>query len=405
MRVYMLLLVFAAATSILLTPAVRRAALTFRVLTPLRERDVHVVPTPRMGGIAITGGFAAALFLGRAIPYLEPAFRGSVVWAVLGGAIAICVLGVVDDVWELDWMAKLAGQLIICSVMAMNGVQLISFPLFGITIGSSRLSILVSVLVMVTIVNAVNFIDGLDGLAAGVITIGAAAFFTYSYLLSRSTGAHTYATSAAVLMIAVVGGCLGFLWYNFHPASIFMGDAGAMVLGLLMGAAGIIVTGQINPTLLGEHAVLTAILPLLLPFVVIIIPVLDLVLTALRRLLQGKSPFIADRTHLHDRLLDRGHSHRGVVLNLYGWTAIACACGVSLLVVKPWIVLVGTLVAALLMGILTWVTYPGASRKSSTSADGAKGPKDSLIDDGIAVISRPQVSWRNKFSHFKKDKK
>lgn len=405
MRVYMLLLVFAMATSILLTPAVRRAALTFQVLTPLRARDVHVVPTPRMGGIAITGGFAAALFLGRAIPYLEPAFRGSVVWTVLGGAIAICILGVVDDVWELDWMAKLAGQLIICAVMAMNGVQLISFPVFGITIGSSRLSVLVSVLVMVTIINAVNFIDGLDGLAAGVITIGAAAFFMYSYLLSRSSGAHTYATSAAVLMAAVVGGCLGFLWYNFHPASIFMGDAGSMVLGLLMGSAGIIVTGQLNPTVLGEHAVLTAILPLLLPFVVIIIPVVDLVLTALRRLLQGKSPFTADRTHLHDRLLDRGHSHRGVVLNLYGWTAIACACGVSLLVMSPWVVLLCTAAAVLVMILLTWVTYPGSGFRLRSGAGRSKGAKVSLVDDGIAVISRPQVSWKSRFSQFKEDGK
>lgn len=396
MRLYLLLTLFALGATVLLTPAVRRLALTFNVLTPLRERDVHIVPTPRMGGVAITLGFAMALGLGSQMEYLTPSYAGGVIWVVLGGAVAICILGAVDDVWELDWMAKLGGQLIITGWMALNGVQLISFPIFGLTIGSARLSVIISVLVMVTIINAVNFIDGLDGLAAGVIVIGAVSFFSYSYLLSRMMNAQTYATTAAVIMAALVGACLGFLWFNFHPASIFMGDSGSMVLGLVMAAAAIIVTGQLNPSILGDQAVLVALLPLLLPLVVVAIPLVDLVITAAGRLRQGKSPFVADRTHLHDRLLDMGHSHRGVVIILYAWTALAGGVGVALLVFPTSRVLA---VGAVLLVILTAASlYMLPGMRGSRSQSKAPGPGvyggKSLVDDGIAIISRPRLPLR-----------
>lgn len=400
MLVYMLLMLFAMGITILLTPTVRRLALTFNVLTPLRERDVHVVPTPRMGGVALTGGFALALLLGNLIPYLKPVFAQPVIWAVLFGAVAMCLLGAIDDIWELDWMAKLGGQLIITGVMAMNGVQLISFPVFGLTIGSSRLSILVSILLMVTIINAVNFIDGLDGLAAGVIAIGAGSFFLYSYLLTRLIDAPSYATSAAVIMVALVGACLGFLWYNFHPASIFMGDSGSMVLGLLMGAAGIIVTGQINPYALAEGDALMSVLPLLLPMVVIAIPLVDLVMTAAWRLIQGKSPFTADRTHLHDRLLNYGHSHRGVVLILYAWTLLLSGVGVSLIVAEPLHVIIAGVVGLLAVIGVTAFVFPGMSQQGAAAHVKGSGVPGGpiLVDDGIEVISRAQVKWRKRVS-------
>lgn len=395
MRLYLLLMLFALGATILLTPAVRRLALTFNVLTPLRERDIHIVPTPRMGGVAITAGFALSLGLGYRMEYLAPTYLGGVIWVVLGGAVMICVLGAVDDIWELDWMAKLGGQLIITGWMALNGVQLISFPIFGLTIGSARLSIIVSVLVMVTIINAVNFIDGLDGLAAGVIVIGAASFFAYSYILSRLMHAQTYAATAAVIMIALVGACLGFLWFNFHPASIFMGDSGSMVLGLVMAAAAIIVTGQVNPAVLGDQAPYIAVLPLILPLVVVVIPIVDLVVTAAGRLLQGKSPFLADRTHLHDRLLALGHSHRGVVMILYAWTALASGIGVALLLFPASRVLaVGGVLTAVLTGVSLYL-FPGvrAGKHARQPGPGVYGGR-TLVDDGITVISRPQIPLR-----------
>lgn len=383
------------AVTLVLTPFVRRLALAFNVLTPLRERDVHSVPTPRMGGIAITLGFVSSLVLASRIPYFEGVFASSVVWTVLFGAIAFCILGAIDDVIELDWMAKLAGQVLITGVMAMNGVQLISFPIAGITIGSSRASVLVSVLVMVTIINAVNFIDGLDGLAAGIVAIGGLSFFAYSYILIRMMNAASYATAAAVIVMALVGACLGFLWFNFHPASIFMGDSGAMVLGMVIASAGIIVTGQIRPAQLEANPFLTAVLPILLPLIVIVIPLVDLVATAFGRLLQGKSPFAADRTHLHDRLLDYGHSHRGVVGVLWLWSALACVVGLSLLVLPPLVVLVLGLVGALIASFVTWQSFLGLGR-AKKKGGGVPGGK-TMIDDGIEIISKPKIPLRENF--------
>ena len=142
MKVYLLLLFVALAVTLVLTPIVRRIALGLNVITPLRERDVHAVPIPRLGGLALTGGLVVALMLGNSIPFLKPVYQASnALWAVLLGALAICLLGAIDDVWELDWLAKLAGQFLVAGGMAFGGVQLISLPLFGVTIGSSRLSI------------------------------------------------------------------------------------------------------------------------------------------------------------------------------------------------------------------------------------------------------------------------
>ena len=233
----------------------------------------------------------------------------------------MCILGVVDDVVELDWLTKLSGQILIAGSMAFNGVQLVSFPIFGVTIGSSRLSLMLTVFLIVGIMNAVNFIDGLDGLAAGVVGIGAAAFFVYSYVLTRIMGAASYATTASLAVITLVGVCLGFLWFNFHPSSIMMGG-GSETMGLVLAAAGIIVTGQVDPSVLGGQQLLVSFLPLLLPISVICVPIGDLVVTTIRRMLRGKSPFHADRSHFHDRLLARGHSHRGVVAILWMWTAL-----------------------------------------------------------------------------------
>ena len=227
-------------------------------------------------------------------------------------------------------MTKLSGQILIAGSMAFNGVQMVSFPIFGLTIGSSRLSLMLTVLLIVGIMNAVNFIDGLDGLAAGIVGIGAAAFFVYSYVLTRIMGAASYATTASLAVITLVGVCLGFLWFNYHPSSIMMGG-GSETMGLVLASAGIIVTGQVDPSLLGSQQLIVSLLPLLLPISVILVPIGDLVVTSVRRMLRGKSPFHADRSHFHDRLLERGHSHRGVVAILWMWTALVAFPPVALL--------------------------------------------------------------------------
>lgn len=393
MRVYLLLLLTSLAVTVILTPVIRRMALSLNILTPLRERDVHVHPIPRLGGVAMTGGILVALMLGQALPYLRPVYEASpTLWAVAGGALAITVLGAIDDIWELDWFTKLAGQLLIAGGMALGGVQLISVPVFGVTVGSAWLSVLVSTLVLVAIINAVNFIDGLDGLAAGVIAIGSLSFFAYSYMLTRLMGAPSYATAAAVVTVALGGACIGFTWFNFHPASIFMGDSGAMLLGLMLGSATIIVTGQANPALLEEQSVITPWVPLILPLAVLIIPFADLVITPLLRMAHGKSPVTADRTHLHDRLLLHGHSHRGVVLIMYMWTLWACGVAVSLVRVPPLTVLFWAVPTAGLVIVATAFQFPvrGGRRTRGLGVPGGSV----ALDDGQTVISRPIIPRR-----------
>ena len=361
MKVYVLLMVVAGALTVLLTPLVRWACLRWGIVPKLRSRDIQSTPIPRLGGIAITIALVITMLTSARIPYMAPLFETNAAWAVVVGALAMCILGVVDDVVELDWLTKLSGQILIAGSMAFNGVQLVSFPIFGVTIGSSRLSLMLTVFLIVGIMNAVNFIDGLDGLAAGVVGIGAAAFFVYSYVLTRIMGAASYATTASLAVITLVGVCLGFLWFNFHPSSIMMGG-GSETMGLVLAAAGIIVTGQVDPSVLGGQQLLVSFLPLLLPISVICVPIGDLVVTTIRRMLRGKSPFHADRSHFHDRLLARGHSHRGVVAILWMWTALVAFPPVAILV-HDWKRVALCALPALALGIwLTASEFPAFTR-------------------------------------------
>ena len=361
MKVYVLLMVVAGALTVLLTPLVRWACLRWGIVPKLRSRDIQSTPIPRLGGIAITIALVITMLISARIPYMAPLFETNAAWAVVVGALAMCILGVVDDVVELDWLTKLSGQILIAGSMAFNGVQLVSFPIFGVTIGSSRLSLMLTVFLIVGIMNAVNFIDGLDGLAAGVVGIGAAAFFVYSYVLTRIMGAASYATTASLAVITLVGVCLGFLWFNFHPSSIMMGG-GSETMGLVLAAAGIIVTGQVDPSVLGGQQLLVSFLPLLLPISVICVPIGDLVVTTIRRMLRGKSPFHADRSHFHDRLLARGHSHRGVVAILWMWTALVAFHPVAILV-HDWKRVALCALPALALGVwLTASEFPAFTR-------------------------------------------
>lgn len=348
MRLYGLVFAVAALITFLLTAIVRHIALEKGICAPVRERDVHTTPIPRLGGIAMAGGFVLTVLIASKIPYFAPVFERGQIWGVVIGVVLITILGAVDDIYELDWVAKIAGQILVAVSMAYFGVQLISFPIFGITIGSSTLSMLATVFIIVAIMNAVNFVDGLDGLAAGVVGLGALAFFIYSYTLTVISGALTFATTASLISAALVGICIGFLPYNFHPASIFMGDAGSMTLGVVVASAGIIVTGQIDPSVLGTSQQLyTTVIPIILPILVVVLPVTDMIAAIIRRVWKGASPFAADKQHIHHQLLRLGHSHTAVVLIMYLWTVLATAPVVAILLVPGRYVLVGT--------VITWV--------------------------------------------------
>lgn len=358
MRIYLLLLAISAAVTYLATPWARLIAQRVGAVTPLRERDVHSELTPRLGGLAMFLGLLAAMLIASQVEFLEPIFRDRLPWAIVICAGLICLLGIADDIWDLDWFTKLIGQILIAGLLAWQGVQLVTFPVFGLTIGSPRLSLFATILVVVVAVNAVNFVDGLDGLAAGVVAIGGSAFFLYTYLLTQVTDPFDYSNLAAVLMACLVGACVGFLPHNFYPAKIFMGDSGANVLGLVMAAAAILVTGQIDPGRVDISQALPAFVPIALPLAVLLLPLLDVMLTSLRRLAAGKSPFHADRTHLHHRLLDRGHSMRRAVLILYVWTTVFAFSVVLFVFFPPLWVLAAAGVGVLLATVITVVHLP-----------------------------------------------
>ncbi len=328
----MLLALIAAAVTYLTTPLARWVALRTGAITAVRDRDVHATPIPRMGGVAMLLGMAVAMLFASRMPFLAGEFTSPTAWAILGGAAMVCALGAADDIWELDWVTKLTGQVLAVGVMVWLGhVQLYALPIAGQTIGSSFLSLAATVLTVVVAMNAVNFVDGLDGLAAGLIAIGGTGFFVYTYLLTADSGAESYANLATLVVAVLVGACVGFLPHNFHPARIFMGDSGSMLIGLTIAAAAIHVTGQIDAAAVPTRQQFPAFLPLLLPVFVLVLPLLDMVLAVLRRVGAGRSPFHPDRRHLHHRLLQLGHSHRRAVLIMYLWTALFAIGGAALI--------------------------------------------------------------------------
>ncbi|GAP79227.1 MULTISPECIES: glycosyltransferase family 4 protein [Brachybacterium] len=369
MRIYLFLLLLAAAVTFLVTPAVRLLARRAGAMTAVRERDVHDAVTPRLGGLAMLTGVVAAMLIASNVPFLEGLFHDSrQPWAILSAAALVCLLGAADDRWDLDWMTKLAGQVLAALLLAWQGVSLVTLPINGMTVLSGRAALILTVLVVVVSMNAVNFVDGLDGLAAGVMAIGGSAFFYYAYMLTRDTSASDYSSLAALLTAVMIGACLGFLPHNLTRARIFMGDSGSMLLGLLLAASTIAVTGQVDPVTLSGADFFGQFLPILLPIGVMVIPILDFGLAVVRRIGSGKSPFHADKAHLHHRLLGLGHSKRTAVLIMYTWTIVICV-GLLLPLMAPRHVVgifwaIGMLLAVLLtFDPLRW--RPGRHRKDS----------------------------------------
>ncbi|MFM1846222.1 MAG: hypothetical protein RIS19_695 [Actinomycetota bacterium] len=292
----------------------------------IRSRDMHSKPTPRIGGLAMFIGFVVSVSIAAPIGWFE------VVFADPGPIIAISLAALVV------MAIGLLGQFVAAGVLAWNGVQIVSLPIFGITVGSFGVSFVVTVFLAVLVMNSVNFIDGLDGLVAGVVLIGTVVFFIYSYLLAQQISPTNYFNLATVISAIVIGMCIGFLPHNWHTAKIFMGDGGALLLGLLMTASALTVTGQIDPASLKRDDLVPAILPLILPISILLLPLLDFALAVVRRLAAGKSPFAADRLHLHHKLQDFGHGHVGSVLVFYFWSAsISVSCLLLFLTDIVWV--------------------------------------------------------------------
>ncbi|MEL4506194.1 MraY family glycosyltransferase [Luteococcus sp. H138] len=366
MREYSLVLLTAFATTYLLAGLCRRLALRTGAVAKVRERDVHAIPIPYFGGIAMLGGTAAALLLAAQLPFLG---RHAVVThdstvILLAGAV-ICAVGVLDDMLDLPAMVKAAGQILSAGIVVLNGVRMLWIALPNrIIVLDTASSILITVIFIFLCVNAINFVDGLDGLASGVVAIGAMAFFSYTYLLAHEQDL-VLATTSSLVTVAIGGVCLGFLPHNFFPARMFMGDSGAMLLGLLLAASTISLTGQIDSAALSASGggLLPSYLPIILPFAIMALPFLDLVLAYTRRTMAGTWWFVADKQHLHHRLLQRGHSQVRACLLMYLWTALISFGAVAIGTRPRWWVALAVLLVAVVAGWLTW-TVPHRRTRS-----------------------------------------
>jgi UDP-GlcNAc:undecaprenyl-phosphate GlcNAc-1-phosphate transferase len=350
----------AAIITYLATGWVRVLATRWGAVAIPRERDVHLQPTPRMGGLAMYVGVVAAVLLASQLPALTRGFvysSGLPAVVVAGGLIML--VGLIDDRWGLDALTKFAGQITAASVLVTMGVawSVLYIPIGGVgTIVLDQVaSILLTLALTVAIVNAMNFVDGLDGLAAGLGLITALAICMFSVGLLRDHGGDVLFYPPAVISVVLAGVCLGFLPHNFHKARIFMGDSGSMLIGLMLAAASTTAAGPISQTAYGARDVFALLSPFLLVVAVMFVPALDMLLAIIRRTRKGLSPFSPDKMHLHHRLLEIGHSHRRVVLLIYLWVGIAALGAASTIFFDPRrtaIVMAGAVVVAVVVTLI-----------------------------------------------------
>ena len=344
MREYSLTLLIAAALTYMLTPLVRKFALRQKAVANVRERDIHTETTPRWGGVAMWLSMGATLLMVQNLELVGKAYSRELLGIFIAASFVL-LIGILDDRFELDAVTKLAGQGLAAAILLLFGIQILWLPIDGIIVLPTNIGQLLTVLVVIVIINAVNFIDGLDGLATGIVAISAASFFGFSYLLAVENG-FSRAGAPSLVTAIVIGTCIGFLPHNIHPARIFMGDSGSMFLGLVLAAAAITLMGQIDANAVFSENIGPAALPLLLPFAVLAIPLLDLGLAVLRRVRRGKSPFAPDKEHLHQKLMSMGNSQQRTAVILYLGTGMLALPAMLSAFIPVWAALV---VGALLL--------------------------------------------------------
>lgn len=355
-RELMLICITAAIVTFLGTGLVRVIAIRGGAVAYPRDRDVHVAPTPRMGGVGMFLGIVAAIYLAQQLPALTRGFEYTtdIQAAVIAGAV-IVVVGMIDDRWGLDALTKFMGQVTAGGVLVVLGV---SWYVLYVPFGDGTTLILdqlqaagLTVFLTVLMVNAMNFVDGLDGLAAGLGLIAALSICAFSVGMLFDQGGDVSVYPPAMLAAALAGACLGFLPHNFQPARIFMGDSGSMLIGVMLAAISTSASGKISLDLYGPRDLIGLLAPVLVVVAVMFIPLLDLLMAVIRRTRAGRSPFSPDKMHLHHRLLEIGHSHRRVVLVIYGWVALLAfgAVGGSLI---DWRIVVPFFIAGVLIAVV-----------------------------------------------------
>jgi UDP-GlcNAc:undecaprenyl-phosphate/decaprenyl-phosphate GlcNAc-1-phosphate transferase len=371
----------------LLVPVAERIAWRIGAIDYPNARSLHTSPTPKLGGLAIFVGTSAAAII--FLPWAEQT------QALLIGAVVIVVVGVLDDVFDLHPLLKLAGQTVAAAIPVLNGVNASSFtlPFVGgvnlravelldfAPIGSVHLGHVLTVIGIVAVINVINLIDGVDGLAAGVCVISSAALSVIALSLDKP--------GAGVLAALTAGGALGFLRHGFPPASSFMGDTGSNLLGYLLGA--VAVQGALKTN---------AVVALILPLVVLAVPILDTGFVVAKRIKYRQPIYRADRWHFHHRMANIGFSERRTLAYLYGWAAVMAGLALALRFVPYsddrgnldplWTaVMVACAVLAVAASVYLVITLEilklRTKRLRELFGPGVTTPAESVVDEGVAV--------------------
>ena len=355
--------------------AIRRLSLRLGAVVRPDERRVHERPTPTLGGVSMLLGVLVGMAVAWAMGSFDAVFEGSTEpLGLVLAAILIAGVGVIDDLRDVSAPAKLAGMVVAASVLVISGISILVFrvPFAGVFVLSTDWSYLLSVLWVVGMANAINLIDGLDGLAGGIVAIAAGTFFLYAHQLGGE-GLLAVGNIGPLIAIVVLGACIGFLPHNIHPAKIFMGDGGALLLGLLMAASTMVVGGRTDRSFSGSSFFFFA--PLFIPLVILGVPVIDTLFAIIRRARHRSGISTADKGHLHHRLMDLGHGHRRSVFILWTWTALLSGFVLWPIYSRSGDGLVPFGIAAILLSLFT-VLHPGVRTGRGQSTASTADPDD-----------------------------
>jgi UDP-GlcNAc:undecaprenyl-phosphate GlcNAc-1-phosphate transferase len=399
LRDYVWVFLAAAGATLVVTPLVRWLALRFGAIDRPSERKVHPKPTATLGGLGILAGVLAGLLAAYLIPEFRTVFRqSSELEGTLIALLVVTLVGAVDDVRPLSAPAKAAGQILAAGILILSSVELLFFwfPTQGVISLGSDIAVPLTVAWVLILVNGMNLIDGLDGLAAGIVVIASVAFFAWVYVTPSPFG--TSSTTAALLSAMAAGAAIGFLPYNFHPARIFMGDSGSMQLGLLLAAATVSGVGRTIQPSGGDIAAFS--IPVLIPAIVLAVPLADVAMAIVRRLRHGRPVFAPDKEHIHYQLQKIGHSHRRAVLIMYFWSALLAGSALAVALINGREVVGAIVGASLVLIAATFVPQrilSGLRRRAAARAaaamvtDGALRPEGSSDAGSVSEASAGQA--------------
>jgi len=369
---YGLILAVAAGSTAALTVPAKRIAVRVGYISHPGDRSVHKKPIPYGGGASMFLGFLVAVLLAATLPPFRAAHTFTDSPEMLGvvlAAGAMFAVGLIDDVRDMSAPAKMAGQVLAASILYFAGVTMyeLKIPLAGFYLLTPGIIPLITAIWVIALTNAVNLIDGLDGLAAGVVAIGGGALALYGIRL-MGLGLIPADNIGPLVAVIACGICLGFLPFNFNPARIFMGDAGAHFLGLLMAASTMVIGGRVPTAVPISGVTYFFFAPLFIPLFILGVPLVDMAFAFIRRTARGQKFDTPDKEHIHHRLLNLGHGPRRSVIILWAWTAVLSSFLLFPLFVHQVNAIIPIGAAALGVGLYTFF-HPGLRRGNGQEED------------------------------------